>query len=55
MGRRGGLTFVHAGARHDPPDRGRPCLWIGLDPAPEWRPPSQFHLLWQDGPFSLWQ
>jgi hypothetical protein len=55
MGRAAGLTFAHAGVPRRPHDRGGPCLWIGLDPAPEWRPSNQLHLLWQDGPLSLWQ
>jgi len=53
----GPLTFVHEGAARGttrPPGRNA-CLWIGLDPAPEWRPPAQLHAIWRDGPFSLWR
>jgi hypothetical protein len=55
MGRTGGLTFVHTGARRAPDARDVPCLWIGLDPAPDWRPSPQLRLLWQQPPLSLWQ
>jgi hypothetical protein len=55
MGRTGGLTFVHTGASRAPDARDVPCLWIGLDPAPDWRPSPQLRLLWQQPPLSLWQ
>lgn len=58
LGRSAGLTFVHKGAARGLaalPQGGGPCLWIGLDPPPEWRPPSYLHLIWHDGPLSLWK
>jgi len=58
LGRPAGLTFVHEAAAGGTPARpqgGGPCLWIGLEPPPEWRAPSHLHLRWRDGPLSLWQ
>lgn len=57
LGRAAGLTFVHEGAERGTtrPSGANACVWIGLDPAPEWRPPSGLHAVWHEGPFSIWR
>ncbi len=57
MGRSSGLTFTHEGAMRGTtrPSGTNACAWIGLDPAPEWRPPNTLRPIWHEGPFSIWR
>ena len=57
MGKSSALTFVHEGTMRGTtrPSGANACAWIGLDPAPEWRPPTGLHAIWHEGPFSIWR
>ena len=57
LGRSSGLTFLHEGAARGTtrPSGPNACVWIGLDPAPEWRPPNRLRAIWHEGPFSIWR
>ena len=57
LGRSSGLTFVHEGAARGAvlSQGSGPCLWIGLAPPPEWKPPDHLRLIWRNGPLSLWR
>jgi len=57
LGRPTGLRFSHQPRSLRAPlaPDADACLWIGLDPPPELRPPSSLHLLWQEPPLSLWR
>lgn len=57
MGKSSALTFVHEGTMRGTtrPSGTNACAWIGLDPAPEWRPPTGLHVIWHEGPFSVWR
>jgi hypothetical protein len=58
LGRSSGLTFVHEGAARGAAVLSQgsgPCLWIGLAPPPEWKPPNHLRLIWRNGPLSLWR